>query len=100
MLSEEMKELITKVEWLYEKENSRILTESKLIEEIVRLEKLESKFLSMIEYVKNEHRDISEIYENIYSITHKHLIEVASSIHAKNIIDKIAQKISSLAEDV
>lgn len=100
MLSEEMKEFIAKVEHLYEKENSRILTESRLIEEIVRLEKLEDKFLSMIDYIKREHRDISRIYQEIDCIADKKISEAAASIHAKAIISKIAEQINFLSEEM
>ena len=47
-MQSKIEELEKKLNYLYDKEVSRVLSESKLIEEIIRLEKLEERMAKMV----------------------------------------------------
>lgn len=78
-----------RLDGLYQKEVSRVLHESRLIEEIVRLEKLEVEFNSLVQYLKDNKIDTRKIMNEIESITDRKVASCAAEIASIDIIDAV-----------
>ncbi len=84
---------------LYEKEVSRVLTESKLIEEIIRLEKIEAEFNRLLGFIKKEKIDLSRIHQDLDQIVSKRIESAVAGISTERILKAIIRSIECLRDD-
>lgn len=92
-------ELEAKLNALHEKEMSRVLTQSRLIEEIIRLENLEVRFEAIAKSAKKDVLDLEKIKDDIRSVSLETIDYIIADLSTKRIIESIIDNLKRIKED-